>query len=86
MAETNLPHKLSLNERRELAVTGVTEVISFSESTVVLRTGPGVLTVQGAGLQLKTLSPEGGHVTVEGMVSALVYEEPRIGFWQRILG
>ena len=86
MAETQLPHKLSLNERRELTMTGVTEVVSFEESAVVLRTSLGTLIVQGRELQLKTLSLEGGQVAVDGTVSALVYEEPRPGGWRRLFG
>ena len=86
MAETQLPHKLSLNERRELTMTGVTEVVSFEDSAVVLRTGLGMLIVQGKELQLKTLSLEGGQVAVDGAISALIYEEPRSGGWRRLFG
>ena len=87
MSETQLPHELSLKERRELTMTGVSEVVSFDESAVVLRTALGTLTVLGQGLQLKTLSADGGQVAVIGTVSSLVYEEPRQGFsWRRLLG
>ena len=86
MAENQLPHKLCLNERRQLTMTGVTEVVSFEENAVVLHTGLGTLIVQGKDLQLKTLSLEGGQVAVEGTVSALIYEEPRVGGWRRIFG
>ena len=86
MSEIQLPHELSLKERRELTMTGVTEVVSFEENAVVLHTGLGTLIVQGKGLQLKTLSLEGGQVAVEGTVSALIYEEPRVGGWRRIFG
>lgn len=86
MAETQLPHKLSLNERRELTMTGVTEVVSFEENAVVLRTSLGMLIIQGKNLQLKTLSLEGGQVAVDGEVSSLVYEEPRLGGWRRLFG
>ena len=72
-----LPHKLSLNERNALSVSGVSEVISFDDNAVVMRTGMGLLTVHGQQLQLKNLSLEGGMVAVEGTVAALVYEEPR---------
>ena len=82
MTETQLPHRLSLNERRELTMTGVTEVVSFDEAAVVLRTSLGTLIVQGKDLQLKTLSLEGGQVAVDGTVAALIYEEPRqSGSW-----
>ena len=86
MAETNIPHCLTLRERRELTMTGVTEVVSFEEPAVVLHTALGTLTVQGSGLQLKTLSLEGGQVAVDGDISALIYEEPRLGGWRRLFG
>ena len=60
-----LPHKLTLNERKNLTVTGVTEVVSFDETAVIARTELGTLVVQGKGLQLKTLQPEGGQVCVD---------------------
>jgi sporulation protein YabP len=72
-----LPHKLSLNERKNLTMTGVTEVVSFDDTMVVLRTALGTLEVQGQELQLKTLSIDGGQVAVDGHISALLYEEPR---------
>lgn len=84
--EEHLPHKLQLNERQQLTMTGVTEVVSFDETTVVLQTGLGTLMVHGQNLQLKTLSLEGGQVAVDGSVSALIYEEPRqSGGWRRLL-
>ena len=88
MEKECLPHKLSLDGRSRLGVTGVTDVLSFDEGAVLLRTEMGILTVQGRELRLKTLSPEGGQVTVEGTVSSLVYEEPRTkgGWLSRLMG
>ena len=86
MTEERFPHKLTLNERKNLTMTGVTEVVSFEEHAVVLRTALGTLIVQGRELQLKTLSLEGGQVAVEGSISALIYEEPRASGWRRWLG
>lgn len=87
MAQEQLPHKLILNERRQLTMTGVTEVVSFEDTAVVLRTDLGTLIVQGQELKLKTLSPEGGQVEVDGTVTALTYEEPRqASGWRRLFG
>ena len=85
MADEHMPHKLCLNERRQLTMTGVTEVVSFDDTTVVLQTSLGTLIVQGKELQLKTLSLE---VEVDGSVSALAYEEPRqaAGWKRRLFG
>jgi sporulation protein YabP len=83
-----LPHRLTLNERQQLHMTGVTEVISFDDSAVVLRTELGNLSVHGQQLQLKTLSVDGGQIAVEGSVTALIYEEPkpRAGLLGRLFG
>lgn len=80
-----LPHKLTLIQRKNMTMTGVTEVISFDENTVSLKTSMGLLTVHGQGLQLKNLSVEGGQVAVEGNISAFIYEEPRGGGLRRLL-
>lgn len=84
MEETRLPHKLQPNERKNLTMTGVTEVVSFDENTVVLQTSLGLLIVQGQQLSLQNLSLEGGQVAVEGTIGALSYEEPRQGGWRRL--
>ena len=88
MAEEHLPHKLQLSERKVLTMTGVTEVVSFDENAVFLHTTLGDLLVQGEELKLKTLSVDGGQVSVEGKISAMAYEEPRrTGGWlSRLLG
>lgn len=87
MGQEQIPHKLTLSERSRLTMTGVTEVVSFEDTAVVLRTALGTLTVHGKDLQLKTLSVEGGQVEVDGSVSALIYEEPRQSGWlSRLLG
>lgn len=88
MTELALPHKLTLDQRNSLTMTGVTEVVSFDENAVIVRTDLGTLTVQGQQLQLKTLSVEGGQIVVEGEVSSLQYEEPRQkgGFLNRLFG
>lgn len=86
MGEEQLPHKLILSDRKALTMTGVTEVISFDDTAVVLQTALGTLLVQGQQLQLTTLSLDGGQVEVLGTVSALSYEEPRTNSsWKRRL-
>lgn len=90
MAEPQMAfaHKLTLNQRNNLTMTGVTEVVSFDENAVVVHTDLGTLTVQGQQLQLKTLSVEGGQIAVEGSIASLQYEEPRQkgGWVHRLFG
>ena len=72
-----LPHKLTLNERSSLTLTGVSQVVRFEETCVVLETQLGTLVIHGKDLELKTLSIEGGQVAVEGHICAMIYQEPR---------
>lgn len=77
MSQDAFPHTLTLNERTRLTMTGVTEVVSFDDTSVVLKTALGTLLVQGQALQLRTLSVDGGQVEVDGTIASLSYEEPR---------
>jgi len=77
MTDQTLPHCLTLNDRSKLTLTGITEVVTFDDTTVIMHTPLGNLMVQGQQLQLKALTPEGGTVAVEGRISAISYEEPR---------
>lgn len=88
MAQEPAAHDLTLKGRQTLTMTGVTEVVSFDDTAVVLHTEMGTLLVQGRELQLRTLLLEGGQVAVEGCVVSLTYEEPRQsgGWLRRMLG
>lgn len=88
MRETELPHKLSLDARSRLSVTGVLEVESFDEQQIVLVTARGTLVVRGTGLHLQMLSLEGGQAGVDGKIDALSYEDaaPAGGFFARLFG
>ena len=85
MTEERIPHKLTLNERSHLTMTGVTEVLRFEDTAVVLQTALGTAIVHGQELKLKTLSLEGGQMAVDGHIAGITYEEPREGgLWQRL--
>ena len=70
-------HKLSLEQREKLTMTGATEVIHFDEEMARLCTDGGTVCVYGSGLKLKTLSLEGGKVAIQGKIDAIVYEGDR---------
>ena len=81
-----LPHKLTLNERKSLTLTGVTEVVSFDENEVVMETSHGLLTVSGDGLHVEKLTLEAGELVIAGRIDAMLYTEgrgSRGSFWSR---
>ena len=84
-----LPHKLTLDGRSRLNLSGITEVESFDEGMVVLHTTRGTLVVRGEGLHLQLLSLDGGQVHVDGTVDSLTYEDTGDrsgGFLARLFG
>ena len=70
-----MPHLLSLSERTNLAVSGVLDVNTFDDTTLVIYTTLGELTVRGRELHISRLCIETGDLTVEGTVDSLTYAE-----------
>ena len=70
-------HGLALKDRRNLAVTGVSRVISCDENAAVLETPLGNLTVGGQELQIGELSTQNGQVQISGKIEYLQYAENR---------
>ena len=68
-----LSHKLELYNREKGTVTGVLDVISFDEHTIVLDTDLGLLTIKGKDLHVSRLSLEKGELDLEGHADSLVY-------------
>jgi len=84
---TELPHSVQLEERHRLAVTGVSEVLSFDENEVIMDTSMGLLTVEGEGLHVEKLSLDMGELSLEGSIQSLCYSRDRQkkgSFWSRV--
>ena len=83
----DLPHSLNLEERHRLAVTGVSEVLSFDDNQVVMDTALGLLTVEGEQLHVEKLSLDIGELAIGGTVSALYYtrqKQSRGSIWSKL--
>ncbi len=84
----NFPHSIVLNERSELTVSGVTDIASFDEQTIIADTVQGELTIRGEQLHIIKMSVDAGELVVEGEISVLSYSEDRKshgGFFSRLL-
>ena len=75
MVRSEAAHHIILEEREQLAVSGVEEVESFDENTIVMYTSRGTLIVRGDGLHIEKLSLDGGDLKVEGDIDSLTYED-----------
>lgn len=77
MAETKPKQQnmLVLDNRARLSVTGINDVDSFDERTIVAYTDYGQLTIHGVNLNISKLSVESGELMVDGEISSLVYTD-----------
>ena len=66
-------HEIILRGRREMSLSGITDIESFDEMGAVLHTTEGELTVEGSGIKIGTLDTEKGIVTVTGKIDGLYY-------------
>lgn len=75
-----------LENREKLSVSGVEEVIHFDETTVILRTTLGELSIHGEKLKVESLQVDNGDLFVSGQVNALSYAPESVGWWERLFG
>lgn len=66
-------HKITFDERKTGLVTGVTDVVSFDEKEICLKTCAGKMTIQGTGLTLTRLDLDLGETDIQGTVDGIVY-------------
>lgn len=68
-------HKIAMMNRRTGSITGVSDVISFDISEVLLETELGMLQIKGADLHVNRLSLEKGEIDLEGRIDSIQYSE-----------
>ena len=85
--DKTMPHSLILKDRKEISLTGVTDVDSFDENSIVAYTDFGELTIGGNNLHISTLNTETGELSSDGEISSMIYldNRPRSeGFFKRV--
>jgi sporulation protein YabP len=68
-------HKLILSNRRTGTITGVSDVISFDITEVLLETEQGMLMIKGSDLHVNRLTLEKGEIDLEGKIDSLAYSD-----------
>ncbi len=64
-----------ITDRNTIELTGIKDVESFDEYTIVLKVDGGSLTVEGEALKIGTLDLEKGKVTATGLVCSVYYSD-----------
>lgn len=68
-------HSLSVDRRESVSVTGMLDIISFDEETVIGETEMGVLVIRGANLHVNRINLESGELSVDGEITSITYED-----------
>lgn len=64
-----------IENRRKLSISGVEDVDSFNEESIVLFTTMGMLTIKGQDLHINRLNIEIGDVAIEGLIDEMIYSD-----------
>ena len=83
-----MPQGVILEDRKKMNITGVEDVLSFDDCTVVMKTVLGELTVKGTELKIGRFNVETGELGLDGNIIALGYTSERmqrVGFFGRVL-
>ncbi|MDO4618597.1 MAG: YabP/YqfC family sporulation protein [Clostridia bacterium] len=78
---------LRLKNRENLSVSGVLEVLSFSDKELDLDTNQGEVLIKGENLKIITMSSETGDLEAVGTVGLIEYRRKREkrGFFESVL-
>lgn len=68
-------HKVSMSNRSKLEMTGISDVISFDLTKVLLESDYGVITIKGQNLHVNRLSVEKGELDIDGTIQAIEYSD-----------
>ena len=66
-------HNVIIENRKKLNVSGVKDVSSFDDETILLDTHLGKLTIKGESLHIEGFNAQTGDLTAIGKVYAVVY-------------
>lgn len=82
----NMTHDLIIESRKKATMTGIVDVESFDEETIVAQSNCGEIYIKGNSLKISRLSVESGDMTVEGQIDSVAYSEGRHtgGFFSKV--
>lgn len=83
-----LPHSVIMEDRKKLSISGVTDIESFDEQTIIAVTDLGELTIRGWNLHITRLNLEQTELLVDGEISSLTYTDVRPqakGFFAKVM-
>lgn len=72
---TSLNHSITINERKNIIITGVKKIDNFDEEEFFMETSMGNLVLKGVGLEIIKLDTYQGNVSIKGKVDSISYTD-----------
>lgn len=72
---TTYNHSVTLNERKNIVITGVKKIDSFDDEEFLLETVMGFINLKGQDLEIIKLDTYQGNVSIKGKIDSLQYME-----------
>jgi len=76
--ENSFNHGITVNERKNVVVSGVKKIESFDNTEFLMDTTLGFLTIKGEGLEIIKLDTYQGNVSIKGKVDSFLYSDNNI--------
>lgn len=70
---SNYNHNITINERKNIVISGVKKIESFDEEEFLLETAMGFLIIKGSDLEIIKLDTYQGNVSIKGKINSLNY-------------
>ena len=70
-------HSLHIEERNQTKMTGVEEVINYSDTVIDIRTTHGTIILKGRELSISRLDTDSGELCINGEVNSLQYSKTK---------
>lgn len=71
--DNNKKSLMTIENRKKLLLTGVSEVVSFNDEQIILNTNVGSLVIKGKELKMNKLDVQNGDIVIIGTVNSCVY-------------
>ena len=72
---TNYNHTITINERKNINISGVKKIDSFDNEEFLLETTMGYIIIKGETLEIIKLDTYQGNVAIKGKINSLIYME-----------
>ena len=74
---TSLNHNITINERKNIVISGVKKIDSFDNEEFLMESTMGIILLKGEALEIIKLDTHDGNVKIKGKINSFNYLESK---------